>query len=157
LGTICIDLSRSNASDKEFIIRLSKDLFQLYGPYEKTVPRWFESSMVITTTASLDKRPVGFAMLGNFSERYDLKYGSEILAIAVEPEMQGAGIGEILLKNIEREAALSNIKRLFLHTAVENLPARKLFNRNGFRPWEVKMKFYPAGQDAIVMAKEILD
>ena len=155
LGSTDVNLKRATGSDKEFISHLSRNVFEIYGPYAKTVPQWFESDMVLTIMAYVDKRPVGFGMLGNFSGRYDLKHGSEILAIAVEPEMQGARIGDILLKDMEREAAHLNIKRLFLHTAVENLTARSLFNRNGFRTWEVKMKFYPAGQDAIVMAKEI--
>lgn len=154
-GKTDISLHMANDSDKEFISLLSKSVFQPYGPYEKTVPKWFDSDIVITVVAWLDLQPVGFVMLENFSERYDLRYSSEILAIAVVPDMHGMRIGDLLLNSIEKEAVYLNIKRLFLHTAVENLPARNLFTRNGFRTWEIKLNFYPAGQDAIVMSKEI--
>jgi ribosomal-protein-alanine N-acetyltransferase len=69
--------------------------------------------------------------------------------------MQGKGVGDMLIKELERKAAELNIKRLFLHTATGNIKARRLFTRNGYRPWEIKRIFYPEGQDAVVMSKEI--
>jgi ribosomal protein S18 acetylase RimI-like enzyme len=42
-----------------------------------------------------------------------------------------------------------------LHTAEENLSAQKLFLKNGYHPWGMEQGFYPAGQDALLMSKEI--
>ena len=38
-------------------------------------------------------------------------------------------------------------------TAKENIPALNLFTRNRFASWGLKKHFYPAGQDALIMAK----
>ena len=64
------------------------------------------------------------------------------------------GIGEMLIREIDRSANQMNIKRLFLHTATENLSAQNLFFINGYRIHGIKEKFYPGGQDAVMMSKE---
>ena len=142
-------------ADTDFISQLSGKVFNIYGPYEDIVPKWFKSGMTTTIIAVMKKKPVGFAMIGNRSGERDLKHVYELLAIAVEPEKQQMGIGQTLMKDIERKAIELVGKKLFLHTAKENHSAQKLFIANGYSPYEIKRNFYPAGQDAVVMSREI--
>lgn len=141
--------------DMAFINQLSEKVFHIYGPYENIVYSWLESETTVTIIALMDRKPVGFAMIGQLIHEPELPAASELLAIAVEPEKQRLGIGEILLKKLEAEAADRHVKTLLLHTAEENLPAKKLFIRNGYQAIGVKRRFYPAGQDALLMCKEI--
>jgi ribosomal protein S18 acetylase RimI-like enzyme len=150
-----VKIRSAGISDASFIGQLSGRVFHIYGPYEDIVSRWFDLEITATIIATMDKRPVGFAMIGDISNRWNLPQISELLAIAVEPEKQGRGIGDILIREVDRKALEFNIKRIFLHTAVGNLPARKLFTKNGYRIWEIKRDFYPKGQDAVMMSKEI--
>jgi len=155
-GEFPVTLRRAVISDSRFIGRLSRDVFTIYGPYEEVLSGWFKSDKGITTIiACRNKIQIGFAMLSEPSDRYDLQDASELLGIAVEPEKQGKGVGELLLGAIHRTSAFLNIKWLFLHTAVDNMPAQRLFKRTGYRPLEVKRNFYPEGQDAIVMYRDI--
>jgi ribosomal-protein-alanine N-acetyltransferase len=82
-------------------------------------------------------------------------YASEIMAIGVEPAWQQRGIGVTLLREMEREAKRVGINILFLHTAEGNLPAQKLFIKMGFSLLKRKKRFYPEGQDAVLMFKSI--
>jgi ribosomal protein S18 acetylase RimI-like enzyme len=141
--------------DVHFLTRLSGEVFKIYGSYEEMIPKWFESEMNVTIIARMNRQPVGFAMIGEPFNRYDIPNASELLAIAVDPKKQRKGIGALLLKEVDKNAAALDIKRIFLHTALENLPAQRLFAENGYRPWEIKKSFYPEGQDAIVMSKDI--
>jgi ribosomal-protein-alanine N-acetyltransferase len=141
-------------TDVPFIARLSGKAFSIFGPYEETVPEWLGYDSTVTIIAKVNERPAGFAMIGAPFGRYDLQNVVELLAIAVEPESRRKGIGELLLKEVDEKAKELNIFRIFLHTAIENLPARSLFSKAGYSPWEIKYSFYPKGQDAIVMAKE---
>jgi ribosomal protein S18 acetylase RimI-like enzyme len=145
----------AKTSDADFIAQLSRNVFRIYGPYEDAVSQWFESDLTKTLMALVDGKYVGFATIGHLDDDRNLGPVSELLAIAVEPGKQRMGIGERLLMEIERKAAELKVKRLFLHTARENLSAQKLFTGNGYHPWGLKRNFYPAGQDAVLMSKEI--
>jgi ribosomal protein S18 acetylase RimI-like enzyme len=139
----------------EFIGRLSGSVFNVYGPYQDMVPAWFESGLAPTIVAVEKGAPVGFAMMGRFLEGPDQETRCELLAIAVEPRLHRRGFGEMLLHKIEKEAKRLGETTLSLHTAMDNVPAQNLFKKNHFVPLSLKKRFYPSGQDAVMMIKVI--
>ena len=156
LGVVLtIDFREGEICDEDFIMRLSGQVFKIYGPYEEIISHWFKSNKSITIIALANGQRSGFAMIGEPFSLYDFNNASEILAIAVVPENQGKGIGENLLKAINNKAVNLDIKRLFLHTATDNFSAQRLFKRAGYRIWQTKRNFYPRGQDAFVMSLEL--
>lgn len=141
-------------SDAHFMIKLSGEVFQIYGPYEKIITDWLESGVAVCLIGSMGKEAVAFAMMSNLPLEMNPAHVPELLAIAVVPEKQGTGIGRILLKEMEKKAVVMNRKGLFLHTAIDNTVALRLFNKNGYQAWGTKKNFYPAGQDAVFMSKQ---
>ncbi|MGD2125058.1 MAG: GNAT family N-acetyltransferase [Desulfobacteraceae bacterium] len=150
-----VRIRAARLTDGGFIRQLSGKVFSIYGPYKDRISQWFESGMTMTLIALVDGEPAGFVMTGRLSQDPDIAFLCELLAIAVEPEKQQMGIGQMLIKETEKKAAELGEKRLFLHTATENLAAQKLFSKSGYRPCTIKRKFYPAGQHALMMSKEI--
>jgi len=142
--------------DLAYIEELSGRVFEVYGPYREMVGRWFQSRKAATLVALMGVRPVGFAMVGRFSDPSRIPLTAELLAIAVEPRRQKRGVGRMLMEGIEEILLPMNVGRLFLHTAMENLPAQSLFARCGYRHSGAKSAFYPAGQDALLMTKDLL-
>ena len=142
-------------SDSRFIVRLSENVFHIYGPYEKIIRGWLESGMTVTLVAFINRKPAGFAMISYFPQEANLQHISEILAIAVTPKKQRTGIGEMLLKALEKKAFGIDIRELFLHTAEENLAAQNLFVKNKYVSRGIIESFYPAGQNALIMSKKI--
>jgi ribosomal protein S18 acetylase RimI-like enzyme len=134
---------------------LSASVFRLYGPYEDVIRGWLESGMTLTLLALVNRKPAGFAMISHFSQEANPQQVSELLAIAVAPEKQHMGIGETLLKEVQKKASEMNIRELFLHTAEENLAAQNLFAKNAYVSWGIIEGFYPAGQNALIMSKKI--
>ncbi len=145
----------TRAGDILFIKQLSRKVFHAYGPYDELIPKWVGSDLTIGATALKDGQPAGFAMVGFASERNNLQDDAELLAIAVEPGKQGMGIGALLLREIEKKAEDLGVKGIFLHTAKGNFRARSLFSRGGYRAIELKMGFYPEGQDALMLSKRL--
>ncbi len=143
-------------SDLRFIEDLSGRVFGIYGPYREWIARWFQSDSTITLVALMAEKPAGFAMLGRFSNPSAVLLSAELLAIAVEPARQRAGAGRALMSEIEEISASLGVRRIFLHTAKENLAAQALFKSFHFTPAEFKQRFYPAGQDAVEMVKDLL-
>ena len=148
-----IQIRFSSLIDSYFIRDLSTKAFKPFGEYGDVVQKWYLSGNSITVIACNENKPFGFAMVSKPFSRYDQSNSSELLAIAIEADWQGKGIGRLLLAEIERAAFEAGITTLFLHTAVENRNARKLFSDSGYRIWQIKKNFYPEGQDACVMAK----
>lgn len=147
---------RDRPSDLSFIGKLSGEVFGIYGPYEEWVGRWFQTDSAVTVVAHFSESLAGFAMLGRFSNPSQLLLSAELLAIAVEPTRQRMGVGYALLNEIEEIAISLGVTRFFLHTAKENFPAQKLFEKCNFTPSGVIRGFYPKGQDALLMVKELL-
>lgn len=134
---------------------MSGEVFSIYGPYGRTVTRWFESGLTLTLLFMAGDEPVGFVMIGTLPGDTDGETRAEVLAIAVAPGFQKRGIGRKLLRCAEKRVEEWGEKRLFLHTARENLPAQKLFLKSGYRPIALKKSFYPSGQDALMMVSDL--
>ncbi|MBW1744012.1 MAG: GNAT family N-acetyltransferase [Deltaproteobacteria bacterium] len=156
-----MDLGRSvsvriaRAGDVDYIRSLSKTAFQEYGPYEEMLPDWFTSGITVTLLAMLGERPVGFAMIRRIGRESRLHGVSELLGIAVEPPQRKRGIGDLLLSEMQKTAHRTGVETLVLHTAIDNLPGRGLFKKHGFNLLDTKSNFYPRGQDAVMMYKDI--
>lgn len=133
--------------DYGFIRALSKEVLALFGDYEEIIPQWFVNPDVMTIVSFEKMQSLGFAML------YVLT--GEILAIAVKPEYQGRGIGTELLNNIERIASQLGMGRLLLHAATQNEVAEMFFRNASFTVIGKEGGYYPRGQAALIMAKEI--
>jgi ribosomal-protein-alanine N-acetyltransferase len=78
--------------------------------------------------------------------------------IAVDPERVGRGIGRALLSDLARRALERGARHLTLEVRADNEPALALYRRFGFAPVGVRPKYYPGGEDAIVMwARDVDD
>ena len=150
-----LSIRPAEPSDTHFMIQLSGEVFHIYGPYERIMASWLESRVAECLIGSICEKATAFAMISNLPFEVNPVHVSELLAIAVIPQRQGKGIGGILLKEMEKRAAAMNMNELFLHTAVDNMVARRLFKKNGYQARGRKRCFYPAGQDAIFMSKHL--
>lgn len=79
---------------------------------------------------------------------------AEIITIGVHPDARRGGIASAMLVVAEQDLRARGIKKLFLEVAENNAPARKLYERAGFRQIGVRPKYYD-GVDAIMMEKEL--
>ena len=150
-----LEIRSAEAPDVEFILTLSKKAFQQYGPYDEMLPHWFLSGSTITFLALIEKTPVGFAMLNKPDHTSSFPHMCELLAIAVEPDRRRLHVADLLMKQLEKTASKLKIEMLILHTAVDNVPGQRLFKKHGFTPSGIKDGFYPEGQDALMMCKDI--
>ncbi len=148
-----IEIRTARPSDNDYVIRISEQAFRIYGPYEGLVSQWLETAPTETIIACTDHRPAGFAMIGQLSPAAGQGGVIELLAIAVEAGKRRKGIGAALMKAVENRAMELHACRVILHTGTDNLAAQALFSRSGYTPCEIKRRFYPAGQDAVMMSK----
>ena len=65
------------------------------------------------------------------------------------------GRGQKILQDLLEEATQRGVKRVFLEVRVSNAPAQLLYLKNGFTGVYARSRYYPDGEDAIVMKKEL--
>ncbi len=79
---------------------------------------------------------------------------AEIITIGVNPEMRRNGIASAMIGIIEKNLKNQGVKKIFLEVALNNEPAKKLYESMGFKVVGSRPKYYD-GVDAILMAKDI--
>ena len=77
---------------------------------------------------------------------------AEIKRMRVHSDYQGRGLGQIILSELEARARAMGYKTLHLDTSVVQVPARKLYEKNGFR--EVGRDIY-SGLEVILYEKQL--
>lgn len=80
---------------------------------------------------------------------------AELPKIAVLPEKRGQGLGKALLLALFTEAKTLGADKMFLEVRSGNVPARKLYESNGFTVLRTRAKYYPDGEDAVEMKKDL--
>jgi ribosomal-protein-alanine N-acetyltransferase len=85
---------------------------------------------------------------------------AHVLNLCIDPAGQGAGHGRRLLRALLRLAQGLGAQRVFLEVRPSNPHAIALYHDEGFNEIGRRPRYYPAHagrEDAIVMAKELLD
>ena len=80
---------------------------------------------------------------------------SEIGVVAVAPSFRRKGTGKRLLSELIESAKQKGAERMFLEVRVSNVAALGLYEGAGFERFGVRKKYYPDGEDAFVMKKEL--
>ena len=80
---------------------------------------------------------------------------AEIELIATAEMYRRCGRGQKILQDLLEEAKKRGVKRVFLEVRVSNAPAQLLYLKNGFTGVYARSRYYPDGEDAIVMKKEL--
>lgn len=75
----------------------------------------------------------------------------EIHNVATVPRFRRRGVGRALLDHALGRSAAQGGKRAFLEVREDNLPARKLYQEAGFRYSGRRFRYYPDGEDALLM------
>ena len=80
---------------------------------------------------------------------------AEILNVAVVPSFRRRGLGKELMLSLENYAKNKGAERLLLEVREGNIPARGLYEKQGFEAYGVRKNYYEDGENAVVMQKKI--
>ena len=101
------------------------------------------------SVAILDSQLVGYA-----SFRYVGKQG-DVNTVAVASDQQGKGIGTALMDWLESQAALRNVREIFLEVRSDNEAAIKMYATRGYERIDIRRNYYGNTIDANIMRKKV--
>ena len=101
------------------------------------------------SVAILDSEIVGYA-----SFRYVGKQG-DVNTVAVASNQQGKGIGTALMNWLESQAALRNVREIFLEVRSDNEAAIKMYDARGYERIDIRRNYYGNTIDANIMRKRV--
>jgi ribosomal-protein-alanine N-acetyltransferase len=79
-----------------------------------------------------------------------------ITNMAVDPDFRGQGIAGTMLLDLLRDAAGEGARWCVLEVRRSNSGARSLYEKHGFRTIGRRRRYYPDGEDALVMGVELV-
>jgi [ribosomal protein S18]-alanine N-acetyltransferase len=137
------------AADEDFVARLAQEAFGEYTA--QPVTHTLSMTRTLTTLIALrGKRRIGF-----FSADLGRGETANLQAIAVVESERGRGVGRRLIQEFEQLARRRGARRLSLSTADSNVAALDLFLKRGFKLERRRARFYPRGQNACILVKEL--
>lgn len=80
---------------------------------------------------------------------------ADIDNIAVDEGYRGSGLGGKILESLVSVAAERGAQKVFLEVRVSNTPAMLLYLRHGFKGVYARTRYYPDGEDCLVMMREL--
>ena len=110
-----------------------------------------ENKLATYLTVLQDDRVVAY---GGFWKVFD---EANITNIAVKREYRGQGIGKVITNALIQEAKKQGIRAITLEVRVSNISAIRLYEGCGFKNAGIRKKYYPDGEDAIIMWLEELN
>ena len=101
--------------------------------------------------ARADERVIGFAGIWVMVDE------AHVTTFAVDPRWRRRGVGERMLLALLDMSVARGAREATLEVRLSNLPARKLYEKYGFRPVGIRPRYYSDnGEDALIMTTEPL-
>jgi ribosomal protein S18 acetylase RimI-like enzyme len=108
--------------------------------------------------AELDGAVAGYARVGHPTSLAASTHVLMVTGVAVDPELQGRGVGAALMAAVHDEARRRGARKLSLRVLGENEPARRLYERAGYEVEGVlRGEFHLDGRDVddVLMARGV--
>jgi ribosomal-protein-alanine N-acetyltransferase len=74
-----------------------------------------------------------------------------IVLLAVHPDYQGQGLGKLLICSLLKDAVDRKLEHATLEVKANNNKAIALYQKFGFKQAGLRKKYYPTGEDALIL------
>ncbi|MBM4408056.1 MAG: ribosomal-protein-alanine N-acetyltransferase [Chloroflexi bacterium] len=140
-----------SVDDLEAVHRIERASFRTPWPAHAYRTEIETNRLAQYVVARVDGRVVGYAGMWLMVDE------AHITTFAVDPDWRRQGVGERLLVALLDLAGARAAREATLEVRLSNLPARRLYEKYGFRPVGVRPRYYSDdNEDALIMTTEPL-
>jgi len=135
------DIRLATIDDSEIIYNIDKECDKDRYTYE-TIKKTFDNDYSKSYILYNDTKPIAYI---NISVAFD---ECDIIKIVVSKDYRRRGFASCLLKHVLSELTKAGIISCFLEVRKSNVPAKMLYEKNGFVKSYERKKYYHDGEDA---------
>ena len=143
-----MDIVGSSAQHLTAIERIERQT--QFSPWStEEFKRSIESPNRRAWTALIDNTVIGYAVFNVLGGE------AELLTVSISPDVQGQGLGRLLLESTLKQL---DCETIFLEVRLSNVNARGLYEALGFNEVGQRADYYPAAQgreDAVIYALDL--
>jgi len=138
-------IRRMTAADINLVGELARELFKDEWSQETWIAE-INNNISYYTVLEIDNQIVGYA-------GYWLVAGeAQIIRIAVARKLQGQGFGNLLVADMVERAIREGALAVSLEVRESNIPARKVYEKNGFVESGIRPNYYQDNhENAVIM------
>jgi len=150
---LSISIRKAKLRDLDEIYKIELECFTHDAFSRRLFEYFLKSSDFITLMAFLDEQPAGFITVS-----FDYLQGkptAHIYTINVKQDCRRIGVGSSLLTFLERTMTEKNIEACYLEVHADNIAAKNLYVKNGYKPIKTLKDYYGFGADGIKYRKKL--
>ena len=148
---VAIRIAPMTAADLPAVHAIERASFAVPWPNDAYRNELATNRLASYVIARADDEIVGFAGLWVMVDE------AHVTTFAVHPRWRRRGVGERLLLALLDIAVARQAREATLEVRLSNMPARRLYEKYGFRPVGIRPRYYSDnGEDALIMTTEPL-
>ena len=146
-----IQVRRGRRGDLDRIVAIETAVFDADRLSRASLSRYLTAPSAALLVVVADGVVAGYGLIG-------LRRGgrrASLYSIAVDPAFGRRGLGRMLLQALERRARAAGREALTLEVRVDNAAAVALYERLGYRQFDVVVDYYEDGAAALRMIRDL--
>lgn len=144
-----IKIRKMDMSDVQFALKAEMDAFGKTLSEKMLVNEMLHNKFAHYYVALVDDKRAGYVGF------WLTEPNAEILNIVVAPAVRRQNVGSVLMDYVIATCKEKNIEMLTLEVRQTNQPAVDFYEKYGFKKEALRKRYYPDGEDALLMVKRI--
>jgi len=148
-----ITVQHASLKDLETLYKIEKRCFTHEAFSKEQIAHFLKASNAVSLMAQVDSETVGF--ITGLIEQYGKTRIGHIYTIDVVSKYRRTGVGLKLLEEIEKNFMKKGAEACFLEVRINNLAARKLYQKHGYIELGKLKNYYARGIHGIQLKKKL--
>jgi len=144
-------IRRATLEDLDSLVEIEAKCFADEAFTRNQLDYCLKSSDFVCLVALVDEKMVGF-VIGSV-EIFSGEMAGHVYTLDVLEGYRKRGFGSRLLDAFESILAEKGIRAVYLEVRVDNIPARRLYSKHGYKPFKVLKNYYEPKADAVMLRK----
>ncbi len=152
---VSITIKQATIKDLEILYKIEKECFTKEAFTKKQIKNLLRNSNAISLIAQTNGETAGF-IIGLTYLNNNARIG-HVITIDIAIKHRRKGIGMRLLNELEQKFVRKDIETCYLEVRIDNVAARELYRRQGYKETKQLKHYYPKRTDGVRLKKKLRD